>query len=126
MRIGYSAIVLLAGFVSAPAIAQQSACLVIKQIYNWDVIDRQTLIVEDIFHHKFKVGLNGPCPRIDFDMGAGFKSFGNTDLDCLRRGDQVVHNGAGMGNTCFIRSVEPYVPGKPQAAQAAPQQQDGQ
>lgn len=109
---------LLACLASATARADQS-CLVIRQVYNWDVVDPQTLIVEDLSHNKFKVTLMGPCPHIEYNLGVGFKSFGNTSLDCLRRGDQVVHNGAGMGNTCPIKSVEQYTPAMQKADQAA-------
>jgi hypothetical protein len=113
-----SAIVLLAYLVSAPALADRS-CLVIRQVYNWDVADPQTLIVENIAHDKFKVTLTGPCPHIEYNTGVGFKSLGLGSLDCLRRGDELVHNGAGMGNICPITTVEPYTPAMQQADQAA-------
>jgi hypothetical protein len=109
---------LLACLVSAPAMADRS-CLVIRQVYNWDVVDPQTLVVENIAHDKFKVTLTGPCPHIEYNLGVGFKSFANTSLDCLRRGDQIVHNGVGLGNTCPIKSVEPYTPAMQKADQAA-------
>jgi hypothetical protein len=105
-------------FGSLPAMADRS-CLVIRQIYNWDVADPQTLIVENIAHDKFKVTLAGPCPHIEYNLDVGFKSFGLGGLDCLRRGDQLVHNGVGLGNTCPIKSVEPYTPAMQKADQAA-------
>jgi hypothetical protein len=118
MKIKISAIALLACLVAVPALADRS-CLVIRQIYNWDVVDPQTLIVENIAHDKFKVTLTGPCPHIEYNLGVGFKSFGLGSLDCLRKGDELVHNGAGMGNICPIKSIEPYTPAMQQADKAA-------
>jgi hypothetical protein len=119
MTIKVSAIALLACCVASPGLADRSACLVIRQIYNWNAVDPQTLIVENTVHDKFKVSLSGPCPHIEYNLGARFKSFSNSDLDCLRRGDQIVHNGVGLGNVCPIKSVEPYTPTMQQADQAA-------
>jgi hypothetical protein len=119
MKIKLSAIALLACLVTLPALADRPTCLVIRQIYNWNVVDPQTLIVENIAHSKFKVSLYGPCPHIEYNLGATFKSFSNSDLDCLRRGDQVVHNGVGLGNVCPIKSIEPYTPAMQQTDQAA-------
>jgi Family of unknown function (DUF6491) len=110
MKIKLSVLASLACLVASPALAERPGCLVIRQIYNWDVVDSRTLIVENIAHDKFKVALIGPCPHIEYNLGAKFKSFSNSDLDCLRRGDQIVHNGAGLGNICPIKSVEPYTP----------------
>jgi hypothetical protein len=119
MKIKMAVPALLACLISAPAMADRPTCLVIRQVYNWDVADPQTLIVENVAHNKFKVSLYGPCPHIEYNLGATFRSFSNSDLDCLRRGDQIVHNGVGLGNVCPIKSVEPYTPAMQQADQAA-------
>jgi hypothetical protein len=50
MKIKLSAIALLACLVTLPALADRPTCLVIRQIYNWNVVDPQTLIVENIAH----------------------------------------------------------------------------
>lgn len=118
MKIRVLLVALLTCFVSLPAMADRS-CLVIRQIYNWDVADPQTLIVENIAHDKFKVTLTGPCPHIEYNLSAGFKSFGLGGLDCLRKGDELVHNGAGMGGICPIKSVETYTPAMQQSDEAA-------
>lgn len=100
---------------TVPAVAQP-ACLVANQVWNWKPLDRRTLIVEDTVHRQFKVTLYGYCPGIDFDVGAAFLSRGNTQLDCLRPGDLMIHRGYGLGNRCPIKSVEPFTPDKAGAA----------
>ncbi|MGD0866373.1 MAG: DUF6491 family protein [Rhizomicrobium sp.] len=117
-KIGFTGIALLIFLAAAPAMAQQSSCLVIRQIYGFKVVDKQTLLVENISHNVFKVSLYGPCTNIDLDLGLGFKSFSTSDLDCLRRGDEVVHHTVGMGSICPIKSVEPYTAAMQQADQA--------
>jgi hypothetical protein len=89
------------------------------QIWNWKVLDRRTLIVEDIAHRPFRVTLYGPCPGIDFNLSAAFLTRGNTALDCVRAGDEVIHRGYGVGNRCPIKSVEPYTPAMQKADAAA-------
>lgn len=103
---------------ASSAIAEQ-ACLVAAQVWNWKALDRRTLIVEDIAHHPFKVTLYGPCPGIDLNLRAAFLTRGNTALDCLRPGDEVIHRGYGAGNRCPIKSVEPYTPEMQKADAAA-------
>jgi hypothetical protein len=105
-------------FHAAPA-AAQSACLMAGQIWSWKPLDRRILIVEDTVHRQFKVTLLGPCPGIDFNLGAAIVSRGNSQLDCVRPGDVVVHRGFGMGNTCPIRAVELYTPAMQKADEAA-------
>jgi hypothetical protein len=93
----------------AAASAQQS-CLVSAQIWSWKPLDRKTLVVQDTIHRKFKVSLYAPCPGIDFNIGAAIQTRGNTALDCVGRGDVVIHRGYGIGNRCLIKSVELYTP----------------
>lgn len=102
----------------APA-AAQSTCLLPKQILRWTSLDRQTLIVENLAHQKFRLSLFGPCPGIDFNVGAAIKTQGTTGLDCVRSGDVVLHRGFGQGNRCPIKSVELYTPAMEKADQAA-------
>ncbi len=118
MKTGIAATALLACLAAAPAMADPS-CLMIRQIYNWNVVDPRTLIVENIAHDKFKVSLTIPCPHIEYNMDVRFKSLGLGGLDCLRKGDELVHNGAGMGSICPIKSIEPYTAAMQQADEAA-------
>src|SRR4051794_35983241 len=95
----------------APAAASaQQSCLVLNQIWSWRATDnsKRVLIVQDTIHRSFKVTLAGPCPNIDYNVRAGFESNGTSNLDCLRRGDLVVHHGYGVGGRCVVQSVEPY------------------
>lgn len=103
---------------TASAMAQ-STCLMPTQILRWTSLDRQTLIVENLAHQKFRLSLFGPCPGIDFDVGAVIKTQGTTGLDCVRQGDVVLHRGFGQGNRCPIKSVELYTPAMEKADQAA-------
>ena len=104
--------------VSVAASAQQN-CLMSDQIWRWRPLDQRTVIVQDKVHREFKVSLYGPCPNIDYNIGATIVSHGNTALDCVRPGDVVVHRGYGMGNRCPIKSVELYTPEMQRADEAA-------
>lgn len=104
--------------VPVAASAQQN-CLMSDQIWRWTPLDQRTLIVQDKVHREFKVSLYGPCPGIDYNIGAAIVSNGNTALDCVRPGDVVVHRGYGIGNRCPIKSVELYTPEMQRADQAA-------
>jgi hypothetical protein len=94
---------------AAPAFAS-SACLQYGDIYNFKALDDKTLIVEDNFHHTFKVALLGACPELPFKEGIGFKSFGpHMALDCVSSGDSIVTRNFGTGRQrCPIRSVTAY------------------
>ncbi len=96
---------------AAPAFAS-GACLEYGNIYNFQTLDDKTLIVEDNFHHKFKVSLLGVCPELTFKEGIGFKSFGpHMALDCVSSGDSIVTRNFGTGRQrCPISSVVPYTP----------------
>jgi hypothetical protein len=106
------------------ASAQQS-CLMSAQIWSWKPLDRRTLIVQDTIHREFKLTLYGPCPGIDYNIGAAIISHGNTALHCVRPGDVVVHRGYGMGDRCPIKSVELYTPQMQHADEAAAAAQAG-
>jgi hypothetical protein len=117
MRVG-TALAFSLCLIPAAAPAQQS-CLMSAQIWRWKPLDRRTLIVQDTIHRQFKVTLYSPCPGIDFNIGAAILSHGNTALDCVRRGDVVVHRGYGIGDRCPIKSVEPYTAEMQRADDAA-------
>jgi hypothetical protein len=110
--------VLMLGASAGPGFAQQ-ACLMAGQILKWTPVDSRTLIVEDIVHRKFKVSLNGTCPNLQYNIGAGFISRSNSQLACLRQGDMVVHRGYAAGNRCPIKSVQLYTPAMQKADEAA-------
>jgi hypothetical protein len=97
----------------------QSACLMPTQILRWTSLDRKTVIVENLAHQKFKLSLYGPCPGIDLDVAARIQSQGVTRLDCVRRGDFILHQGFGQGNRCAIKSVDLYTPAMERADKEA-------
>ncbi|HEY2068581.1 MAG TPA: DUF6491 family protein [Rhizomicrobium sp.] len=107
---------LLAG---TPAFAN-SSCLEVGQIYNFNAPDNKTLIVEDNFHNKFKLGLMGYCPSLNFKERIGFKSIGGMQLSCLSPGDQVIVRNMGTGGqVCPIRTIVPYTADMAKADKAA-------
>jgi len=73
----------------APAYATEP-CLRMGEIYNWKVVNDRTLIVENLRHNKFKLGLAGVCSGLRFHQALAFKAFGGTQLSCLSRGDSVL------------------------------------
>lgn len=101
------------------AASAQQNCLMSEQIWSWKPLDQRTLVVEDKVHRQFKVSLYGPCPGIDYNIGAAIVSHSNTALDCVRPGDVVVHRGYGLGNRCPIKSVELYTLAMQRADEAA-------
>jgi uncharacterized protein DUF6491 len=100
----------LCALASTPAFANRT-CLEIGQIYNWNVLDNKTLVVEDNFHNRFRMSLIGTCPTLNFKERVGFKSQGATQLSCLTPGDDVIVRNFGTGpQVCPIREVVPYTP----------------
>lgn len=96
--------------VAVTPLSVNAACLQVGQIYNFKALDDKTLIVEDNFHNKFRVGLLGTCPGLTFKEGIGFDTFGpHTSLTCVSGGDSIVTRNIGTGGQrCAIRKVEPY------------------
>ena len=113
------------GAMPVSAIAQgtppvSQVCLEYGEIYSWNALDNRTLIVEDNWHHKFKVLLLTTCPSLQFKERVGFRSPGAMRLTCLSRGDDVVVSNFATGlQRCPIRSVEPYTPAMQKADEAA-------
>lgn len=90
-----------------PAMAA-TGCLQQAQIYSWKALNDRTLIVEDKFHNKFKVDLMTPCQHLQFHQNLGFRTFSNTSLACVTKGDEVISGTAIGPQHCPIRSIEPY------------------
>ena len=101
-------------------------CLEIGQIWSWKALDQSTLIVEDNWHQKFRLGLMGYCGQLPFKLTLGFKSIGGiSGLECLSKGDEVISHDIGMHYTCPIASIIPYTPAMEKADKAAEQQGSG-
>jgi hypothetical protein len=104
----------------APPAAAPRACLEFGEIYNWNVVDNRTLVVEDNLHRKFRVSLLGYCPNLNFKERVGFRSLGAMRLTCLSPGDSVIVNNLGAGfQRCPIKSIEAYTPAMQKAEEAA-------
>src|ERR1700744_4109820 len=109
MKTIFATTVLAATLFSAPALAA-TPCLQQSQIYSWDALNDRTLIVEDMRHQKFKLNLMVSCQHLQFHQRLGFKTFSNTALACLEKGDEVI-SGTEIGpQMCPIKSIEAYTP----------------
>lgn len=101
-----------------PALANRT-CLQQAQIYSWKALDNRTLIVEDNFHNKFKLGLMVDCQHLQFHENLGFKIFASTALACVSKGDEVI-SGTSIGpQHCPIKTIEPYTADMEKADKAA-------
>ena len=101
-----------------PAMASRT-CLQQSLIYSWNALDDRTLIVEDRFHDKFKLALMTPCQHLQFHQNLGFKTFSNTALTCVSKGDEVI-SGTSIGpQHCPIKTIEPYTADMEKADKAA-------
>jgi hypothetical protein len=104
---------------AAAPVRADTACLQIGRIWSFHPLHRNTLIVEDELHRKFRVDLMGYCPRLPFKLNLGFKSAsGINGLDCVRKGDDVISQDVGMNYTCPVTSVVPYTPDMEKADKA--------
>jgi hypothetical protein len=114
--------VILAGLATLFAQTAQANpnCLEIGQLWSWKTPHRKTLIVQDKWHQKFKLGLMGYCGQLPFKLTLGFKSIGGiSGLDCVTNGDEVISRDSGMHYTCPIASIVPYTPALEKADKAA-------
>ena len=93
-----------------PAASAAQSCLRMDNIYNWDVRDDRTLIVEDYQHSKFKVSLMVHCTNLKFRQALAFKAFGGSQLGCLSRGDSVIQRDDAGPRRCLISKIELYTP----------------
>jgi uncharacterized protein DUF6491 len=119
MRKVLLAIAVLASTTAAPAKADR-ACLKFGYIYNWNALNSRTLIVEDEWHKKFKLGLIGICNNINYHERLAFESRGSLALSCLSPGDEVITREFGTGpSKCAITSIEAYTPEMEAADRAA-------
>ena len=108
-----------AAFSLATSAQADRNCLQQSLIYSWNALDDRTLIVEDKFRNKFKLSLMMPCQHLQFHQNLGFRTFSNTALSCITKGDQVI-SGTPIGpQNCPIKSIEPYTPEMEKADKAA-------
>ena len=93
---------------SAVPASASTNCLQIGRTWSWKALDNKTLIVEDELHQKFRLALEGYCPRLPFKLNLAIRSAsGINGLDCVRRGDNVISEDVGARYTCPVMSVVP-------------------
>jgi len=118
MKTIFALTALAATLLVTPALAN-SRCLQQSQIYSWKALNDRTLIVEDDFHDKFKVSLMVACQQLQFHQALAFRTFSNTALACVSRGDEVL-SGTPIGpQHCPITKIEPYTADMEKADKAA-------
>jgi len=108
----------------APASAEaQRACLRAGYIRNWEAVNEKTIIVENDWSGKFRVGLKGACHDIKFHRPLSFKVFGGDDLSCVQVGDQVISHDFNEGplQRCIVTHIETYTPEMEKADHAGAQ-----
>ena len=119
MRKALLALVVMATATATPAVAGR-ACLRFGYIYNWNALNTRTLIVEDEWHKKFKLGLIGICDDIRYHERLAFQSRGSLALSCVSAGDEVITHEVGLGpSRCAVTSIEAYTPQMEAADKAA-------
>jgi hypothetical protein len=118
MKTTIAFVAVAATLIVTPALAGR-VCLQQSQIYSWKALNDKTLIVEDNFHDKYKLSLLVNCQRLQFHQNLGFKTFSNTALACVEKGDEVI-SGTSIGpQHCPIKTIEPYTADMEKADKAA-------
>jgi hypothetical protein len=87
---------------------------------NYDIIDERTLRITDRFFKNYTVRMASGCvglTRAPTDLRLELRS--SLGLGCFgRQGDSVVFTSPGLGRmSCFVTSVENYVPPAPKQAE---------
>ena len=118
MKTTFALAALTAALLVTPALAGRT-CLQQSQIYNWKALNDRTLIVEDNRHDKFKLSLMVSCQHLQFHENLGFRTFSNTALACVSKGDEVISGTAIGPQHCPIKTIEPYTPDMEKADKAA-------
>jgi hypothetical protein len=106
---------------AAPAMAQAPApaapppttppCLVQTNIYDFQFIPgNRSLVVIDRARQRFRLNFVGICQNVQFKFGLRFKTFGVTQLACLRKGDQVLYSDPVGPGFCVIRDIQYQTP----------------
>jgi hypothetical protein len=109
---------LAATLLVTPALANRT-CLQQGLIYSWKPLDDRTLIVEDNFHDKFKLSLMVSCQHLQFKENLGFRTFSNTALACVTKGDEVLVGSSIGPQHCPIKTIDPYTADMEKADKAA-------
>jgi hypothetical protein len=106
--------------VPASAQPQQQQCLRQNMVNGWNVVDDQTLIVDDRVGRRYTVSLAKGCHDLKWPMQMGFTSSSGFGLGCIERNDfvSVPANEAYISQRCLINDVQPYRGGAPSGYRA--------
>ena len=113
MRSGFLLAAAVLVCVAVPAIAQPGGPVCLRQIdlYSFDAVPgNRSLIVEDRRHQRYRLNFQGICTGLQYKMGLAFKSFSNSSLSCLSRGDQVIQRDPVGPSHCVIRDIQRQTP----------------
>ena len=94
-----------------PAAAQNGPCLRQIDMYSFSAVPgNRSLVVEDRRHQRYRLNFQGICNGLQFKLGLAFKTFANTNLTCLSRGDQVIQRDPIGPSRCIIRDIQYQTP----------------
>ncbi len=107
--------------IADPAMAApEQVCLRQIDMYSFDAVPgNRSLVVEDQRHRRYRINFVGICSGLQFKMGLRFKTFGNSNLTCLSRGDQVLQHDPVMRTPCIIKDIQLQTPDMDRADLAA-------
>jgi hypothetical protein len=102
-----------------PPAQGEKVCLQANRMMNYDIIDDHTLRITDRFFKNYTVRMASGCVGLTpapTDLRLQLRS--SLGLGCFgRQGDSVVFTSPNIGRlSCFITSVEKYVPSEPKPA----------
>jgi hypothetical protein len=115
---------------AAPAMAQAPTppppppttppCLVQTNIYDFQLVPgNRSLVVIDRARQRFRLNFIGACRNIQYKFGLRFKTYGVTQLACLRKGDQILYSDPVGPGFCVIRDIQYQTPEMDQQDAAA-------
>lgn len=98
------------GFTPAKADAN-NVCLQRQYVDGWGARNSHSMVVNDVFGHKYLLSLAGVCNDLNYSLAAGIRSFGGPG-SCISRGDHVKAYGGGAfpHSTCWITKIQNYTP----------------
>ena len=89
---------------AAPVLAAESACLQRNRIYSTRVVDSSTILITDINKNQYTLHMVGSCVGLnDASQYLTFRTQGQNEISCLRRGDRIGYNLPGEGTRVRVR-----------------------
>jgi hypothetical protein len=88
----------------APALAAEPTCIQKGRIYSTKVIDSSTILITDINKKAYTLHMVGSCVGLnEASQYLTFRTQGQNDISCLRRGDTIGYNLPGEGTPVRVR-----------------------